>query len=383
MKRIGILIDFAGAYGRDVLRGIMHFAQTRSDWEFVMPPMYALTQKKTVNPKHVDGVIAMIHDQRSSAAFLRAQVPLVNTARTMGPLRLRQGRLASVVPDDEAVGRLAYRYFRDRGFSQFAFCGHPTGDWSLARRRAFSRCASDDDLPCRVVEHADEVPVDWITSLPRPTALLAANDRYAWHAIDACRAKGVRVPEDVAILGVDNDELIVDMVRPSLSSIEMPGFRIGVAAATLLGESMAGGRTSLEPRLIAPQGIVSRGSTDAFAIEDEVVVEAVRFIRQNATKAAGIRDVLDALAVSRRNLERRFRKALGRSLLEEIRQTRVDRARRLLRETDLEMPVVARESGFSSHVRFSTVFHEVTGMPPTAFRRLHRGEGMGAARDEL
>ena len=371
MKRIGILIDFAGGYGRDVLRGIMRVAQLQTDWEFVMSPMYALTHKKMINPRHVDGVIAMVHDHRSSAPFQRARVPIVNTARTMGLARLRSVGLHSVVPEDEAVGRMAYRYFRERGFTQFGFCGHPASDWSLARRRAFVECARKEDLTCRCVEHADEVPVDWIATLPRPTALLAANDRYAWHAIDACRAAGVRVPEDIAILGVDNDELIVDMVRPTLSSIEMPGFRIGVEAATMLAQLMAGRRVSFDPQLLAPEGIVSRGSSDVLAMEDEVVVEAIRFIRRSAAAPIRIGDVLDAVAVSRRNLERRFRKAVGRSLLEEIRQAHLDRACRLLRTTNLDMPTVARESGFTGHARFTTVFHAVVGMTPTAFRRAH------------
>jgi LacI family transcriptional regulator len=371
MQRIGILIDFAGGYGRDVLRGIMHVAQLHTDWEFVMPPLYALTHKKMITPRHVDGVIAMVHDRRSSAVFQRARVPIVNTARTMSLARLHAARLHSVVPDDEAAGRMAYQYFRQRGFTHFGFCGHPTGDWSLARRRAFVNCAQADGLTCRCVEHADEVPQQWIAGLPRPTALFAANDRYAWHAIDACRAAGVRVPEDIAILGGDNDELIVDMVRPALSSIEMPGFRIGVEAARLLAELMAGHRVSTEPQLLAPVSVVSRSSTDIFAMDDEVVVEAIRFIRQNADKPIRIQDVLESIAVSRRNLERRFRKALRRSLLEEIRQAHLDRACRLLRETNLDMPTVARQSGFPSHVRFSTVFHASFNMAPTAFRRAY------------
>jgi LacI family transcriptional regulator len=180
------------------------------------------------------------------------------------------------------------------------------------------------------------------------------------------------VPEDLAILGVDNDELIVDMVRPSLSSIEMPGFQIGLEAATILAELIDGRSVQAEARVFAPAGIVSRGSTDVFAIDDEVVVEAVRFIRRSADGKMQIKDVLDAVAVSRRNLERRFRRALGRSLHEEIRQTRVDRACRLLRDTTLEMEAVARQAGFASQVRLSTVFKSVTGMSPTTFRRAHR-----------
>jgi LacI family transcriptional regulator len=216
------------------------------------------------------------------------------------------------------------------------------------------------------------VPVKWVAQLPKGTAVLAANDRYAWHAVDACRVAGLRVPDDVAVLGVDNDQLIVNLVRPALSSMELPGFRIGIEAARLLAELMDGAKQPAKPRLFAPTGIVSRASTDILAIEDASVVEAVRFIRHNASRPISVDDVVEAVALSRRNLERRFRSMRGRSILEEIRQAHLERAKQLLRETTLEMPAVARECGMSSAVRFSTMFHAAEGMPPTAFRRLHR-----------
>ncbi len=371
MRKIGIQIDFAGAYGRAVLRGIMHFAQFNNDWEFVMPPMYALA-RKIVDPQHSDGLVAMVHDERSVAAFRRRGVPVVNAARTLSLKRLAAAGIHSVVPDDEAVGRMAYRHLRDRGFTRFAFCGHPSSDWSIARQHAFVGAAHADGLACSCVARADEVPVKWVAQLAKGTALLAANDRYAWHAVDACRAAGRRVPDDVAILGVDNDPLIVNLVRPALSSIELPGFRIGIEAAKLLAELMSGTKKPAKPKVFPPTGVVSRASTDILTIEDEAVGQAVRFIRENASRRISVDDVVDAVALSRRNLERRFRAMMGRSILEEIRLAHLERAKQLLRETTLEMPAIARESGMSSAVRFSTVFHQAEGMPPTTFRRFHR-----------
>lgn len=370
MKKVGILVDFAGGYGRSVLHGVMHFAQfAANDWEFAMPPMYRLSRKGRLDPRQLDGVIAMLHDARSAKPFQQARVPLVNTARTLSLDRLRSARLHSVLPDDETVGRMAYRYFRERGFANFAFCGHPTGDWSLARQHAFAHAAQADGFECRAAVHADEVPAKWVASLPRPVAILAANDRYSWYAVDACRIAGRKIPDDVAILGVDNDELTVAMARPALSSIELPGFRIGEEAAALLAALMAGARVSPVPRLLPPEGVISRASTDVLAMDDEAVVQALRFIRESAARPITVNDVLDAVPLGRRSLERRFRRAVGRSLLDEIRQAHVARAQRLLRDTTLDMPVVARESGFASAVRFSTVFHQLVGLSPTAFRR--------------
>jgi LacI family transcriptional regulator len=370
MKKVGILVDFAGGYGRSVLHGVMHFAQfAASDWEFAMPPMYRLSRTGRLEPRQLDGVIVMLHDQRTARPFQQARVPVVNTARTLSLERLQLAHLHSVLPDDEAVGRMAYRYFRERGFTNFAFCGHPTGDWSLARQRAFAESARADGFECDATVHADQVPARWIASLPRPVAILAANDRYSWYAVDACRIAKRKIPDDVAILGVDNDELTVAMARPALSSIELPGFRIGEEAAALLAALMAGSRVSPVPRLLPPESVISRASTDVLAMNDEAVVQALRFIRANATRPITVDDVLDAVPLGRRSLERRFRQALGRSLLDEIRQVHIERAKRLLCDTTLDMPVIARESGFASAVRFSTVFHQVVGMPPTAFRR--------------
>jgi LacI family transcriptional regulator len=372
MRRIGIQMDFAGGYGRSVLKGIMHFAQFRSDWEFAMPPMYRTSRRRPMVPRQLDGMIAMLHDERSAQPFRQRRVPLVNTARTLSLARLRAARVPSVLPDDEAVGRLAYRYFRDRGFASFAFCGHPTGDWSLVRQHAFEQAARADGFPCEVSVGADEVPARWVAALPRATALFAANDRYSWYAVAACRAAGRRIPDEVAVLGVDNDELTVAMARPTLSSIELPGFQIGQAAAALLVTLMEGGQVSPAPQLFAPEAAISRASTDVLAMDDEAVVGAIRFIRASADKPITVDDVLGVVPLGRRSLERRFRGALGRSLLDEIRKSHIELAKRLLRETAMDMPVIARRSGFTSAVRFSTVFHDVVGMPPTAFRRQHQ-----------
>lgn len=372
MVKIGIQLDLAGAYGRDVLRGVMRFASTLGTWQFVMPPMYSLDRKKTVEPASADAVIAMVHSPRSVEPFREHGVPVVNVARTLSPSQLSALDLPTVAPDDDAVGRLGYRHLRDLGFRHFGFCGHPTGDWSLSRCRAFREAAEADGNWCSTVAAADEVPLEWVKSLPRPCAVLAANDRYAWHAIDACRTVGVRVPEDVAVLGVDNDVLLAEMVRPTLSSIVPSAFRVGMEAAALLRDLLEGQPPPKTPILLAPEGVVTRHSTSVLAMEDADVAAAVRFIRENAGRPISVEDVMACVPTSRRNLERRFRRELSRSILDEIRRVHIQRASELLRTTDLDMPAVARQSGFRSAVRFSAVFREETGMSPTAYRRQHR-----------
>ena len=173
-------------------------------------------------------------------------------------------------------------------------------------------------------------------------------------------------------MGVDNDVLLTEMVRPTLSSIDLGAERIGFEAARMLDKLMQGQRVSQQPVELAPNGVITRHSTDVLSIEDEVVADAARFIRQHAAEAIGVDDVLRQVAMSRRNLERRFRRVMRRSLLEEIRRVHLDRAGKLLRETNHDIPSVAEQSGYASHVRFSTVFREQMGTTPTIYRRKYR-----------
>ena len=185
-------------------------------------------------------------------------------------------RLPTILPDDAAVGRMAYQYFYERGFRSFGFCGHPKASWSRIRREAFAEGARRDKLYFSYANVADGVPHEWILSLPRPCAVLGANDRYAWHVIDACRENNISVPEDIAVLGVDNDALLTEMVRPTLSSINLGAERIGFQAAELLARLMRRKQAWTAPLEIAPFGVVTRHSTDVMNINDQAVAEAVQ-----------------------------------------------------------------------------------------------------------
>lgn len=371
MIRVGIQLDFAGGYGRDVLRGVMEYANLQTDWEFVMPPMYSLMARK-IDPKANDGVVAMVHAARSIRRYRRVGIPLVNTARTVSTHELQHVRLPTVVPDDAAVGRMAFEYFWERHFRSFGFCGHSTAAWSRLRGNAFAAACREKGVYFSQAVAANHVPARWIQSLPRPCAVLGANDRYAWHAIDVCRESGISVPEEIAVLGVDNDVFLTEMVRPSLSSIDLGATRIGFEAARILDSMLRGRRPKNDLVEIPPAGVVTRHSTDVLSIEDDVVAETAKFIREHSAEPIGVDDILSHVTMSRRNLERRFRRVMHRSLLDEIRRVHLDRAMKLLRETSLDIPCVAEQSGFASHVRFSTVFREQFGATPTGYRRKHR-----------
>jgi len=372
MLRIAISLDLIGGYGREVLRGLMQYGNLVGNWEFLMPEMYSRERGPSIWDREADGVVAMVHDEETIQAVKKWGGPVVNVAHTLEVKRLSELGLASVLPDDAMVGRMAFDYFRDRGFRSFGFCGHPTVAWSRVREEAFVGAVGEAGFPVSVVRGADAVPHGWVKTLGKTVGLLAANDRYAWHAIDACRAGGIRVPEDLAVLGVDNDVLLDDLVRPSLSSIKPAAFQVGIEAGRLLTALMDGGTAPARAMVIPPEGFVTRNSTDVLTLEDEAVVSAVRFIRLNADKPISVEDVQRDVMISRRNLERRFKLVLGRSLLQEIRRVRIERACDLLRDTDFDMQLIAERCGFQSQIRFSTVFGQVRGVSPSGYRKKHR-----------
>jgi LacI family transcriptional regulator len=213
--------------------------------------------------------------------------------------------------------------------------------------------------------------------------LFACNDVWGCQLSEACRQSEVAVPEEVAILGVDNDDLLCELARPSLSSVAVPGEAIGFEAAALLDRMLRRGRgearpgTRKPPLLLPPRQVVTRRSSDILAVDDPYVAEALGVIRRRSGRATSVDDVVDLVPLSRRSLERRFRNCLGRGVWEEIRRVQVERAKELLAGTELPMSAVAAAAGFSESKQLSVVFRQETRMTPTAFRRQTRPAGFG------
>jgi LacI family transcriptional regulator len=213
----------------------------------------------------------------------------------------------------------------------------------------------------------------WVQRLPKPVGIFASTDIWGVQLAEVCRQTGLRVPEDVALVGVDNDDLLCEVARPSLSSIALPTERIGFEAAALLDRILARERPSLRPRLLPPIGVVARQSSDVLALDDPEVAAAVRFIREHSHTSIGVKDVLRAVTISRRSLERRFQAALDRTVWEEIRRAHLERAKSLLAGTAMPMWAVAEQAGFSDPRQLSVVFRQETGLTPTAYRGRVRG----------
>jgi LacI family transcriptional regulator len=384
-RRIALLLGQDLGYCRGVLRGIQTYALQKADWVLRDgPPEEAILAPLREWKPH--GVIAHLFSEDMARALTGLRRPVVNVTSTLawwtGPL---------VDVDHQQVGRLAAEHFLERGFRSFGYFGSAWTGFSRQREQGFrarletsgfavSSCYAEY-LPRPPVsaswQGVDHAIRNWLNALPKPVAVLASNDIPARHLAEMCRQMGLRIPDQVALLGVDNDELECRLTSPPLSSVENPSERIGYEAARLLDRLM-GATPPTELRISIPApAVVTRQSTDTLAVEDQDMGRAMAFIREHACGGLSVSEVADHIALSRRMLERRFRQLLGRSVLQEIRNVRIGRARELLLKTDLPMPEIARRCGFSSPQRLAVVFGKIVGEVPTAFRRRGRMDPSG------
>ncbi len=380
-NRIGLVFNYEFAYSRGVLRGVKQYAQTQPHW--VLTPLDPETLTwEALRALHPAGLIALVSSPALAKLLSASAKRVVNVSRVLSDLPFPR-----VGVDHVQVGRLAATHLRERGLRHFGFVGHSRHVYSVEREEGLREVLGNGDhtLSCfyerttwsyRRRGHLlalDGAFQRWLRSLPKPVGVFACHDVWGFQATEACRLADLRIPDDVAILGVDNDDLLCELARPSLSSVAIPAERIGYEAAALLDRLLAGARRPAEPLLIPSLGIVTRQSSDVLALEDVDVAAAVRFIREHAHEPFRVEDVLQEVPVSRRALERRFRKALNRRIGEEIRRVHIERAKELLAGTDLLMSDVAEQAGFSDSRHLSVVFRQETGFTPTAYRRRFRG----------
>ena len=268
---------------------------------------------------------------------------------------LSAGRFAPNVPwvetDDVAIATLAAQHLRERGFKQFGYCGDPHFEWSRRRREAFHQLITQAGLPCFdfvAPPSADEMPalIKWLNGLPKPIGIFACYDVRGQQILDACRDLTLAVPEEVGVLGVNNDELLCELAFPPLSSVTPNARRAGYEAAALLDRMMKGERVPPDETRIPPLGICGRQSTDVLAVEDPNIAQALRFIREHACDPIDVNDVLRIVPLSRRVLEQRFAQLLNRTPHAEILSVRLNRAKQLISETKLSLGEIATRAGF-------------------------------------
>lgn len=366
---VGIFVDSIGAYGRGITRGILAYQRYRG-WHISMMRTWMFQPLTYIEDWVGHGLIAMVPDEVISARLSQLGKPVVCVSSI-----LPQPHHRSVVADDVAVGEMAAAHFLDRGFRNFIFHGHGATEadplFIVDRCAGFThRVAAAGFTVHRSIQDADLAAV--LQTVPLPAAVFAANDELGLRAISIADQLGLRVPEQIAVLGVDDDDLLVESGSVSLSSIALPTTKIGFEAAAMLDAELNGTFTGSSRLALPPIGVVTRKSSDITAIDDPDLMAALAFIREHASEPIDVSAVVEAVPLSRRVLERRFQKHLHRSALEEIQRVKIDRACRLLIDTDLSISEVARASGFLGRSRFHAVFAKAKGCSPKEFRLIHQ-----------
>lgn len=376
LNRVALVGDSVRPNTFEFFRGVLAYRQQVDHWLMVGDRVDPLHRPDDLNLTQVDGLVGMFTDSRWVDRVVAAEVAAVNLS-----VSLHDARLPRVSIDDQAVGQTGARYLLERGFAHLGFVSMGDPGWYVGRRRegfvnvveqkSERRCFVDEQFG-QGVHHDLSAFVAWFEALPKPIAIMACNDAVACRAIDVILGLGLRIPDDVAVLGVDNDPFTGQLMTPQLSSVEPNNRLAGYRAAQLLDGLMAGEQHP-PTQWIQPVGVITRQSTDIVMSQNPLAAKALRYIDDHFADGLTVEDVLDELGVSRRSLERHLKKATGRTPRGEIRRAQIDHARRLLVESDAPMYEIARSCGFDPQARFFIVFKRETGMTPGAYRIQYSG----------
>jgi LacI family transcriptional regulator len=381
--RVAVLIESSRAYGRGLLLGVAKYVHEFSHWQvYSHERELQSTLPRWLSRWDGHGVIARIEGAAMARAIRRLDVPVVDLRR------IGSGKdFPALHTDEQAVVRLAVQHFQERGFQQFAFWGFAGADYSELRESVLKEQLAQRQMPLHVyspmlrgrkawtIEYEQLVPtleenaMRWLQGLPKPVAVMACNDIAGQQVLEVCRLAGLSVPDQVAVIGVDNDEVLCQLADPPLTSVAPDTVRIGYEAAALLDQMMAGKNPERMDQYIEPLGIVPRRSTDTLVIPHAGAARALSFLRRHFRNPITLKDLDTELQVSLRSVQDAFKAHVGRSLHRELDRLRVTFAKELLREFALKLQTVAVQCGFSNPRHFRRTFLRETGQTPQQYRR--------------
>jgi LacI family transcriptional regulator len=396
MRHVAILSQFNLPLLIALARGMSSVGRQRDGWNVEIVPSAlepAAVDRLRVMP--IDGLVVLPRTEAEVAVVAKLDLPIVNTLyhtvfaeASADPESSGEAVLPSVLPDEEAVGRAAARHLLDRGYKRF---GCLSTRWRVGRLRQVGFVAEIEQADADCVTLGDarfpsaegvlpelvtqEHAVSVLHRVPSPVGMFVVDDRAAIVTLSAAASIGLRVPDDVAVVGVNNDELLAEFARTPLSSVDLDVEQVGRVAAKLLDalmngrdvDTVAGGRGNVWT--VPPKEVVGRQSTQMLAVQDEAVREALTHMRRHACRGMTVGQLCKSIAVSRRSLERKMVRSLGRTPAEEIRRIRIEAARTLLRRQDIVLADVAQAVGYASQSSFTNAFVQVCGMTPGRWRR--------------
>lgn len=382
LRRVALIVETSRAFGRGVIRGVAQYSREHGPWSIYFTP-HGLGDSPPgwLNGWHGDGVLARIEDQRMADAVRRTGAPVVELRGMLPDLGFPH-----IGVDNLAVARVALQHLFHRGLRQFAFLGYPRGGYPRMddRQSCFVEVAEGFGLPYSVFdgwpkragargwERQQSQIARWIAALPKPVGIMGASDDCGLQVLDACRRAGVSVPEQAAVVAVDNDEYLCILSIPPLSSVDILPQHVGYEAASLLDRMMSGAAPPATSIRTPPGEVAVRESSDLLATGDREAVAAVKFIRAHACDRIKVADVARGVGLSPTALEARLRRVIGRSVYQEIQRVQIARVRELLGETDLPLKQIARRCGFKYTQYLSRVFRQATGRTLTEYRKQTR-----------
>lgn len=370
-SRILVLLDAAEGYARKVVRGVADHARLHDMGTSLRSP--SVPNRSALRDFGAIGVITALNTPETLQAVRRLRLPVVNVSTWLTDVPV-----ASVCPDNVRIGKLAAEFLLERGFRHVAFFGGGNKQYVTVRREAFAAALKEAGVDLWEVppigfssRWRQEIrrQIGQLRKTPKPLAVFTANDEDGRHFLEVCRRGEFRVPDEIAVLGVDNDEMICEISTPTLSSVDTRPERIGYEAAAMMMRLLEGEPTPDEAMLIPPAGVIERRSTEVIPVADAEVATAMHYIREHADEPMRVADVVTFVGLSRRTLERRFTQAVGRSPAQEIRCQHIKRAQQLLSFTDWNLTRIAYASGFRSFRHLAEVFRRELDESPTTYRK--------------
>jgi LacI family transcriptional regulator len=377
IRQVAVLVETEDSWGCSVIRGIADYSQDHGHWNLLIDPRDHEQRPLLPDQWEGDGIIARIGSRTQLDQIRNRKEPKINVDTVFDGL----DGIYDVITDDEQRAEIALAHLRDRGFEEFAYFAPPSVKYSNKRGQAFIEAVTKAGYRCREYrpgyrvgrkigwEEQQRRVSRWLKSLPTRTAVFTVDAHRGRQLAEICYWSGIRVPDHVAILAGDTDDLMCNVSTPPLSSLALAGRRIGYEAAALLDRLMQGERPEDKTYKIAPQGVISRQSTDILSIDDESVVRALRFIQVHAFQDIVVKDILAEVPISRRSLEIQFQHYLGRSPAEEIRRVRLEKGKELLARSDFSIGEIAVACGFANTTRFGVAFRKRYGQTPLAYRK--------------
>jgi len=383
-KRVILLIEKSRAFGRGLLQGIARYSRLHGNCLFFDEQTFYLSNNtgtnliRSIKSICADGII--MPQTGRTEDILALGLPTI-----ISDVREKRADRYTILTDGRSAGKMAAEHFLDRGFKNFAFCGPDAVFWSDERAAGFTKriqqagfktssCNQPANRRAYSRQKLRRNLSQWLNSLPKPAAVLLCNDELARIALELCKTAGINVPDEIALMGVDNDELLCGLANPTLSSIALNTERAGYQAAALLDRLMSDEKIPYQDIIVQSTHVAQRLSTDILAIEDPQVKKAAKFIKDNATRAISVRDVAESTSLSRREMERRFQKLLGRTIYKQIRRARAAQISKMLTETNLTISKIALSLGFKSVEHIARYFKKEYGISPTQYRARYGGK---------